>query len=178
MGVLFDFGIQLLGAVSPLIASGIGALILRGTALLNAKITDQKKRDALGKISEVVITVVQGLLQTGVEAAKKANGGTLSAEQAADYKKQALDAVSKIIGQDMLKEYGTLLGYADILTFIDSKIESAIYAAKQGIVQATTSSATDTVLQPFYQSDAAHPAQKGAGTVVGAPPPAPQPVTR
>lgn len=173
MGILMDIGINLLGALAPILASGLGALILKGTALLNAKTVSDKQHAATNAISEVVITVVQALLQTAVAAAKAAGGGKLTDAQASQFKSDALAQVSKLIGKDQLDLYAKALGLDDISAYIASKIESAIYASKLGVVQATTSSATDSVtLPPFYKSDAQNPAQVGQGKLV---PPNPMP---
>lgn len=173
MGILMDIGINLLGALAPLIASGLGALIVKGTALVNAKTLSAQQKAANNSIGEVVVTVVQALLQTSVDAAKAASGGKLSAGDAAKYKAQAIDSVAKLIGKDQLDNYAKALGISDISGYIASKIESALYASKQGVVQATTSTSTDSVLPPFYAASAQYPAQVGAGTLV--PPPSPNP---
>jgi hypothetical protein len=171
MPAALEIGVQLLGLLSPIIASGLGWLAVRLSQFVAAKTGSVTAATAVLKLNEIITTVVTELEQTMVAAAKaRVGGGRLNQADIDAIRRAALDKIKAYLGPEgvalVARAFG--LGSTDLNNFLSSKIEAAVYAIGQGVVTvpggAVVAPAQDA-LPPFYASSPAHPAQVGSGAL-------------
>lgn len=119
--------------VQPIFVLLLSYVAAQVAAWIKARVSNTRYQVALNRLTEIVITTVHELEQTTVEGLKEAStDGKLSAEEKADLKRRALNAVLDHVGD--LTKLATDLGVTKeaIVTFVSSKIEAEVHRLRSG----------------------------------------------
>lgn len=115
---------SILGAIATGLATWLTSYLV---GLINSKIKDQKLKDFLTKFTELVMSSVNALTQTTVEALKKE--GKFDAEAAKKVKEDCIKLIQSQLAPDMIKFIEENFG--DVKEYISTQIESFILQSKK-----------------------------------------------
>lgn len=126
-------GIQILTALSPVIATVLTALLswigMKLAQLINARVKNERVRGILLRLDDAAITAVNDVQTRTVAALKEASAdGTLTTDDIIKVKSQALAAAKMHLGEDGLQEMKAVLGLtgSDIDAAISSRVEAKV----------------------------------------------------
>lgn len=132
--ILIQTSVQLL----PLLGTILLALMSMGAAklvaLIQAKTKNEWLKTALVRATDAVFQAVHFVEQTMAAKLKDAaSDGKISAEEGAQLKAAALDAVKSYLGDNGMKELMSILGFdsPSLDKFLSDKIEASISQIKQ-----------------------------------------------
>lgn len=132
-----QYGIEAAPVVGALFLAVVTALSARAIAWVNAHTKNVLINGFMERLSSEVTHGVSAMEQTVVAQLKAKTGGTLTAEDAANVKKAAVDLVRANLGGDKwIAEAKKILGETDIEAFLASRIEAAVNAMGQPAVVA------------------------------------------
>lgn len=102
-------------------------LTARIVAWLNAKISDKKAANFAGALTKIIMSAVQNVFQTYVEALKKDNAFTKEAQQ------EALNKCLAIIHTQLTPELVEYIqtNFGDVEPYLISSVEAMIYSLKK-----------------------------------------------
>lgn len=123
---LGKLGIEAILAIVPIVGGAVLWLLAQLSQYFAAQKTHQSYWQALGRLNEVIGTVVRELQQTVVDEAKK--HGTLDKVSAAALHAKAAAGVKALLGQRGLDRIGYIIGIRADQTdaYLTGKIESAV----------------------------------------------------
>jgi hypothetical protein len=145
------FAWKLFALVAPLAVLGLTWLSIRAAQLAAAKIKTEHVARVLFLVDNVVLTAAREMQQVLVDKLKATSrDGSLTAEQGAEAKQDALDSAKAQLGPHGLADIGTVLGLDPrrVDHMLGARIEAAVHRIKT-LSRASTDPGTAGDAVPF-----------------------------
>lgn len=141
-----DIGFKVLEILSPILLAALTWLAAKVAQFINAKVKNEYLRGALVRLDDAVLAAVREVQQVTVEAIKAASAdGRLTAEERAQVKTKAIEAVKSHLGMKGLAELAKVLGLGGdaVEKMLSTRIEAAVHDLKRARINGVAGPGTD-----------------------------------